>query len=66
MANITEDMAARGTEVPTGNGLGVIFSASRDTYITLDADGEETVKSCHCCNSPPHQHAHQVDHSGAD
>ena len=34
--------------------------AFRDKYITLDADGEETVKSCPCCHSPPAEHFHTV------
>lgn len=34
--------------------------AFRDKYIILDADGEETVKSCPCCHSPPAGHFHTV------
>lgn len=38
--------------------VAIYFICREDKYITLDADGEETVKSCPCCHSPPAEHFH--------
>jgi len=36
--------------------VAIYFICREDNYITLDEDGEETVKSCPCCSTPPSDH----------
>lgn len=39
--------------------VAIYFICREDKYIILDEDGEQTVKSCPCCHSPPAAHFHR-------